>query len=633
MEANREALAVWDEIIALLHEIGVHEGNVGLWGQNVPGEGKTFRQGGFTFAAGDAREGAGLAAAVLAGPAGEGLCAALYALCQAQKIPLVAAFANPGHISNVLRLVAGGENTAGAAGAETLVGLEAAGFVQIARGDVRRDAAAPAGPMESLADQRATLAHQYLCHVKTLLDADALVATYLRAYTAGAFVAPNRDEKPPARPFLSVLTRTQGNRIDELRETLLCLCAQTDGDFEVLLVGHKVAAQNAPGLAALLEEFPAAFRKKIRYFALDTGNRSAPLNYGVENARGDYLSILDDDDLVMDHWVETFRQGAARGAGTILHAYCVRQKWERGELPGALRAVAKPERLYCRPFNYVAQTVENFCPTMSLAFPVCAFQNTSLRFDETLDTNEDWDLLMRMVFLTGVTDLPEVTSIYRQWANAQSSATLHGEAHWKENYDHARRNIDRAPVLLPPGSADVLRKYYMDSLYYKDMAEQYSEDSFKSILYLSAGQGFREEDTVCLPNHTAWPKFHYRYELGRDDPVSDLRFDPTEQGEILVKKIEFVLHSAGGKSWKLGPENYGHNGLEIDGKTFFMKEDPQYFFAVPGDFALKTLEVKGEISAPLSVGDKRLFWSRFEAENQRAPGLLRRVWRRLRGGG
>ena len=44
-------------------------------------------------------------------------------------------------------------------------------------------------------------------------------------------------EDPAPRPFLSVITRTQGRRPDRLREMLLSLAAQTDEDFELLLVG------------------------------------------------------------------------------------------------------------------------------------------------------------------------------------------------------------------------------------------------------------------------------------------------------------------------------------------------------------------------------------------------------------
>ena len=42
-------------------------------------------------------------------------------------------------------------------------------------------------------------------------------------------------ETADARPFLSIITRTQGRRPHTLTEVLVCLTAQTDTDFELLL--------------------------------------------------------------------------------------------------------------------------------------------------------------------------------------------------------------------------------------------------------------------------------------------------------------------------------------------------------------------------------------------------------------
>ena len=41
-------------------------------------------------------------------------------------------------------------------------------------------------------------------------------------------------------PFLSVIMRTQGHRPEALSEVLLCLCGQSDTDFEVIIMGHNL---------------------------------------------------------------------------------------------------------------------------------------------------------------------------------------------------------------------------------------------------------------------------------------------------------------------------------------------------------------------------------------------------------
>ncbi|HVF19852.1 MAG TPA: hypothetical protein VNA14_06385, partial [Mycobacteriales bacterium] len=55
----------------------------------------------------------------------------------------------------------------------------------------------------------------------------------LRGRAVAAPVPPGGD-RDAGRPFLSVLTRTQGRRPETLRELLLCLAAQTSDDFELL---------------------------------------------------------------------------------------------------------------------------------------------------------------------------------------------------------------------------------------------------------------------------------------------------------------------------------------------------------------------------------------------------------------
>lgn len=84
-------------------------------------------------------------------------------------------------------------------------------------------------------------------------------------------------------PFLSVVTRTQGKRLHALRETLLCLAAQTCTDFEILIVAHKVAPELQPALGQVLEQLPDWLRARTRRLAVDEGGRTRPLNVGFDD--------------------------------------------------------------------------------------------------------------------------------------------------------------------------------------------------------------------------------------------------------------------------------------------------------------------------------------------------------------
>lgn len=238
--------------------------------------------------------------------------------------------------------------------------------------------------------------------------------------------------------FLSILIRTQGRRHQELREVFLCLSAQSDMDFEVLLIGHKINKEQEKIIQTIIDEQPDCLRNRIRLLKLDYGNRTTPLNFGFAHARGEYTAVLDDDDVVFADWVENFHRAAKEYPGTLLHAYVAYQQWmklNKGELQGSVRAYASPDAMYCKPFSWPEQMYRNNCPLIGLAFPTVFFQKLGIIFDETLTTTEDWDYMQRIVILSGVTDIKKVTSIYRWWINAESSQTAHSKSEWNYNYE------------------------------------------------------------------------------------------------------------------------------------------------------------------------------------------------------
>lgn len=261
-------------------------------------------------------------------------------------------------------------------------------------------------------------------------------------------------------PFLSVVTRTQGRRLDTLRDVLLCLSAQSDPDFEVCVIGHKLGEKERLAVERIIEDTNTDLRSRIRLIKVDSGNRTHPLNVGFREARGDYAAILDDDDIVFGHWVEEFRKLAEREPGTILRATSVAQNWQPVRTmvgTQSVRAVGSPKLCYPNQFDYFEHLVENATPPVSLAFPRAAFADMHIEFDESLTTTEDWDFLMRTAAVCGVSSSNEITSIYRQWDGAESSSTVHGRQEWVDNHHAIWRKLDQAPLLLGPGAATRVR--------------------------------------------------------------------------------------------------------------------------------------------------------------------------------
>lgn len=264
----------------------------------------------------------------------------------------------------------------------------------------------------------------------------------------------SQNKAPEHKPFLTILTRTQGSRTEMLREVCQCLSAQTDMDFEFLLIGHKVTEEQHQNIQVFLDEQPESLRSRTRYLRLDFGSRTTPLNVGFANAYGEYIAVLDDDDLVFDHYVESFHKAANESPGTLLHAYVLGQHWKTIPVPEdefALCATSAPDKRYCVDFALLKQLHTNYCPLMGIAFPSVYFQKYGFIFDESLSTTEDWDYIMRLVPIFGITDISEPTAIYRWWENTDNSAVLHNQEEWDANYRYIQQKYQDTPILIPAG--------------------------------------------------------------------------------------------------------------------------------------------------------------------------------------
>lgn len=261
--------------------------------------------------------------------------------------------------------------------------------------------------------------------------------------------------EPPASgavnaPFLSILMRTQGKRYEALKEALLSLEAQSDTDFEVILILHRAEEEHKKSTVAFLENLSPFWKERLTYRCLDTGTRAAPLNLALSMARGNYVTMFDDDDLVFEGWVENFHKAAIEQDGQAIRCYAMMQFWSADPSSDGsvqLQAVAPPEPAYCEPFDLQKHLSENYTPISCLAVPRTCYSVFGIAFDETLTTTEDWDFLMRCALLCGVYDTGEIMFLYRWWKNAESSHTLHKDEEWEKNRTYILEKLHQIPYV------------------------------------------------------------------------------------------------------------------------------------------------------------------------------------------
>lgn len=284
------------------------------------------------------------------------------------------------------------------------------------------------------------------------------VNQFVRAYVPAPPVAPAEPET--REPFATVLLRTQGKRPDTLHDALLSLAAQTYEDFEVLLLCHNIADDARRGVEGLVAAMPPEFATRVRIVPVTGGRRGRPLNVGVTEARGRYIVILDDDDVVLANWIEEFARVAERAPGSIVRAVVARQDFHAGKKGRAYEAVTAPVCPYPDQFDLLGHLIDNWSPLCGFAFPRLAFAEFGVSFDDELTVLEDWDVVVTLAPLCGVACTTVPTSVYRRWLIGSHSGVDHPEDEWEAARKIIRGRLDSRPVLLPPGEAARVRHLY-----------------------------------------------------------------------------------------------------------------------------------------------------------------------------
>lgn len=403
-------------------------------------------------------------------------------------------------------------------------------------------------------------------------------------------------------PFLSVIVRTRGNRPVGLSEALLCLRAQTNQDFEVLLIAHNAPEEGKKVVKQIVDDQPEEFKKKIRYIELDRGTRTTPINIGFANALGRYIAVFDDDDLLFDNWVESFYESAKENDGKILHAYVLAQKWKTFETMNAngesvinYMAVEAPTSQFCQKLDILSQLVVNKCPLMSLAFPAYLFRNLGIVFNEELNVTEDWEYFMRVVTITGIADITEATSIYRLWTNAENSSTLHNQEIWDATYQRIHEKMNQRDFLVPAGYTDVIISL-IRRVNAPAEVEYTGVPVMDGLLYYGEDNRFTDDRMMRGIDKGDSLNIDVMYSLPIDgDNIHNFRYDPCQYGGFILQNLKIIMMLVDGTKVEVDLQKTQSNGMKCDMGIYFLKFDPQIEWSYEGEQRIQSVKITGEI--------------------------------------
>jgi len=344
--------------------------------------------------------------------------------------------------------------------------LADAGWVEVAGNDFRLHHSDQHFPGDSPALCDGAPLRDLLWCLRQRVNDTATVNQFVRLFVLGVPRLPAAT-RPEARPFLSVLMRTQGRRMANLLEALTCLAAQTDPDFEVLVLVHAVDLEIVQAVREMVDMFAPDFSVKVRVHHLTEGRRAHPLNFGLDQATGSYLAFLDDDDLVTADWVQRFREGAVAAPSRVVRSITADRRVARPDLSGARSpyvALGPLEMTHAPTFDALEHLYQNRSPICSFAAPLDAVRSMNNRFDEERLVLEDWEFLLAVAGVCGVHDTERVTSIYHRWMGSESSLSNVSAAVWDTTRRSVLQRLDTSPLLLPPGSASRIADLWQGAL-------------------------------------------------------------------------------------------------------------------------------------------------------------------------
>ena len=210
-------------------------------------------------------------------------------------------------------------------------------------------------------------------------------------------------------PLVTVITRTHGPKIRYLREAIGSVLNQTYPNIEHIIVEDRT--QHA---GAVVDEVKSAYGANIRYLHSTKTGRSPAGNLALSEAQGEYIMMLDNDDLLFADHVEQLVRAVQAATQDEVAAYSL--GWELVTETGADDAYREISHnlpaAHTQPYSKDRLSIMNYIPIQSILFHRSLYEDHG-GFDEDLEYLEDWNLWVRFSQSGDFVHVPKLTSMYR----------------------------------------------------------------------------------------------------------------------------------------------------------------------------------------------------------------------------
>jgi glycosyltransferase involved in cell wall biosynthesis len=242
--------------------------------------------------------------------------------------------------------------------------------------------------------------------------------------------------------FFSIVIPTY-NRATFITKTIESVLNQTYIDFEIIIIDDGSTDNTSEVVHAIKDA-------RVLYFKKQNEERAKARNYGTMKAKGDYITFLDSDDVLLpDHFLNAYESIVKYNNPPFLHL-----GYEIAKIDGTL--IYRADHLQNDDIDFLIRGNSLSCVGCFLRADIC--KKFLFNEDKDLSGSEDWELWFRLLANHGIK------------TDNRVSARM---------YDHENRSVSSSHV---QEAKLILRKELALKYAFADpMVKQYYEKHFKKI--------------------------------------------------------------------------------------------------------------------------------------------------------
>ncbi len=216
-----------------------------------------------------------------------------------------------------------------------------------------------------------------------------------------------REPEPAVPPptfetgLLSIVIRNHSiTRLQALDEAIFSLATQSYRPFEIILVTQSMQKGAVEALEEVLERHrkTGGYSSRVLHSPSKKDIRARLVNIGLEAARGQYLAVLDDDDVVYPHHYARMID-ALHGSDRAWALSPVRRLYMTRDANGELYSVSRNLMPLAGTFDRPKLMHDNYITCHAWVIDRSRIGKHRVQFEERLTKSEDYTMLLRLAAL------------------------------------------------------------------------------------------------------------------------------------------------------------------------------------------------------------------------------------------